>query len=389
MQYQEILHRCFRCGYCKLPGNYTDINCPSYLKYRFETFSPGGRMWLLKAWTEGRIQNSSRLQEILFSCATCNNCVEHCAFPKFKNDILKAFIAAKEEMVQQGTLPPKVRDYLTRLLEHGNPYKIPQKKRGDWAADLNVEQYADQEYLFYVGDVGSFDTRGREIASSVAELLQRLGVSLGILGGKEISDGNEAQALGETDLFQYLAERNLENMQQLGVEKVVTLCPHAYNALKNDYPEYGGQFQVLHYTHLLAELLPEMQLSKQPQSGKVRKVTFHDSCYLGRHNQDYQTPRKILGSLPGIELLEMDRCREDALCCGGGGGNFFTDLVCSGPETSAKARVREAAQTGADILVTTCPVCTIMLEDALKSEKLDQRLQIQEMSELISQCLFP
>lgn len=389
MQYQEILHRCFRCGYCKLPGNYTDINCPSYLKYRFETFSPGGRMWLLKAWLEGKIQNSSRLQEILFSCATCNNCVEHCAFPKFKNDILKAFIAAKEEMVQQGTLPPKVRDYLTRLLEHGNPYKIPQKKRGDWAAGLNVEQYADQEYLFYVGDVGSFDTRGREIASSVAELLQRLGVSLGILGDKEISEGNEAQALGETDLFQYLAERNLETMQQLGVEKVVTLCPHAYNALKNDYPQYGGQFQVFHYTHLLAERLPEMQLSTQPQAGKVRKVTFHDSCYLGRHNQDYQTPRKILGSLPGIELLEMDRCREDALCCGGGGGNFFTDLVCSGPETSAKARVREAAQTGAEVLVTTCPVCTIMLEDALKSEKLDQRLQIQEMSELISPYLFP
>ncbi|MGM0424065.1 MAG: (Fe-S)-binding protein [Thermodesulfobacteriota bacterium] len=384
MQYQEILHRCFRCGFCKLPGNYTDINCPSYLKYGFESFAPGGRMWLIRAWLEGRIQNSSRLQEIFFSCATCNNCVQHCAFPKFKDDILKAFISAKTEMVQQGTLPPRVRDYLTRLLEHGNPYKIPQKKRGQWAAAINAEEYSNQEYLFYVGDIGSFDPRGREIAANVANVLQRMGVSFGILGSRELSDGNEALALGETDLFQYLAEKNIQTMQKLGVQKIITLCPHAYNALKNDYPDHGGQFQVLHYTQLLSKLLPAMQGLQQAGANQTTQVTLHDSCYLGRHNQDYQSPRQILRSLPGIELLEMDRCRENALCCGGGGGNFFTDLVSSGPETSAKSRVREAAQSKAEILVTSCPACTIMLEDALKSEKLDHRLQIQEISELIS-----
>ncbi|MFP4480582.1 MAG: (Fe-S)-binding protein [Desulfohalobiaceae bacterium] len=389
MQYQEILHRCFRCGFCKLPGNYSDINCPSYLKYGFESFAPGGRMWLIRAWLEGKIQNSPRLQEIFYSCATCNNCVQHCAFPKFKEDILKAFISAKEEMVQQGTVPPRVRDYLTRLLQHGNPYKIPQKKRGQWAAALDVPEYSDQEYLFYVGDVGSFDPRGIQVASAAAETLQRLGVSFGILGPRELSDGNEPQALGETDLFQYLAEKNIQTLQSLGVQRVITLCPHAYNALKNEYPGCGGHFQVLHYTHLLAGLLPAEECSQPAREAEAIRVTLHDSCYLGRHNQEYQTPRRILSALPGVELLEMKRCREDALCCGGGGGNFFTDLVSSGPETSAKTRVREAAQTGAQVLVTTCPVCTIMLEDALKAENLDHKLRVQEISELVSSRLQP
>ncbi|MFP4672718.1 MAG: (Fe-S)-binding protein [Desulfohalobiaceae bacterium] len=383
MQYQEILHRCFRCGFCKLPGNYADINCPSYLKYRFETYSPGGRMWLIRAWLDGKIQNTRRLREILFSCATCNNCVQHCVFPKFRGDILNAFIAAKEQMVEQGTLPPSVRDYLTRLLEHGNPYKIPQKKRADWARDLDVQEYSGQEYLLYIGDVGSFEPRGRQIAGQVVSLLQRLGISFGILGSRELSDANEARALGEIDLAQHLGQKNIKIWQELGVQKVITLCPHAYNILKNDYPGWGGSFQVQHYTQLLAGLLARIQPPETDQSQQSLRITVHDSCYLGRHNQDYQSLRRILDCLPGLELLEMQRSKQDALCCGGGGGNFFTDLVCSGPETSAKARVREAAQTGAQLLITSCPVCTIMLEDALKSLNLDRELQVQEISELI------
>ena len=128
MEHEEILHRCFRCGFCKLPSDYGSLACPAYLKYRFESFSPGGRMWLTRAWLSGQLRTDARLQEIFFSCATCGNCVEHCIFDKFRESILEAFIAAKAEMVDQGTVPPPVRDYLTRLLEHGNPYKIPQKK---------------------------------------------------------------------------------------------------------------------------------------------------------------------------------------------------------------------------------------------------------------------
>jgi len=385
MQYQEILHRCFRCGFCKMPSDYSDINCPAYLKYRFESFSPGGRMWLIRAWLDNELQNTPRLQEILFSCATCNNCVEHCIFPKFKDYILEAFTAAKEEMVEQGTLPPRVRDYLTTLFEHGNPYKIPQKKRGDWANEHPISMYSDQEYLFYVGDVGSHENRGSRIARATSGLLQRLGASIGILGSKEGSDGNEAKYLGENELFRHLAEQNINTFNKFGVEKIVALSPHAYNVLKNDYPELGGSFQVLHYTHLLADLLRTASL---PENLAPIKLTFHDSCYLGRHNQDYDTVRNILNALPGTEFVEMKRNKGNSLCCGGGGGNFFTGFLSSGMENSANTRVREAADTGADYLLTSCPVCTIMLQEALKSQNLEHKIQVREISELILEHFF-
>ena len=388
MEHEEILHRCFRCGFCKLPSDYGSINCPAYLKYRFESFSPGGRMWLIRAWLNGQVRTDARLQEIFFSCATCGNCVEHCIFDKFRESILEAFIAAKAEMVHQGTVPPPVRDYLTRLLSHGNPYKLPQKKRGHWAAESDVEPYTTRhEYLFYVGDVGSFDGRGMEMARSVARLLLKLGVSFGILGEDEGSDGNDARALGEFELFEHLARRNIETFRRAGVEKIVTLSPHGYNAIKNDYPRWGGNFTVRHYTQLVDEILTPDGFPGQAGSGSVRKATFHDPCYLGRHNKDYDTPRRVLDRLPGIERVEMPRNQGDSLCCGGGGGNFFTDLVCSGPDTSAAARVTEAAETGAQLLVTACPICTVILEDAIKSKNLEQRLQVRELSELVLECM--
>jgi Fe-S oxidoreductase len=140
MEHAEILHRCFRCGYCKLPGSYQDLNCPSYLKYRFETYSPGGRMWLLRAWLDEEINTSERLQEILFSCAACGNCVEHCVFPKFKDDLLNAFIAGREEMVNQGTVPGLAADFFKAVNMYGNPYKLPEAERGDWAEGLEPLQ---------------------------------------------------------------------------------------------------------------------------------------------------------------------------------------------------------------------------------------------------------
>jgi len=345
-------------------------------------------MWLIRAWLSGQIRTDARLQEIFFSCATCGNCVEHCIFDKFRESILEAFIAAKAEMVDQGTVPPPVRDYLTRLMDHGNPYKIRQKKRGDWAAELGVQPYsADTAYLFYVGDVGSFDHRGMEIARSVAKLLQKIGVSFGILGPKEGPDGNDARALGEFALFEHLARGNIEAFEQAGVDKIVTLSPHGYNAFKNLYPQRGGHFTVRHYTHLLAEILTADKLPGKAARQSLRRATFHDPCYLGRHNKDFDTARSILDRLPGIEPVEMPRNRADSLCCGGGGGNFFTDLVCSGPDTSAAVRVEEAAETGAEILVTACPICTVILEDAVKVRRLEQRLQVRELSELVLEAL--
>ena len=384
MKYADILHRCFRCGYCKLPGNYSDFNCPAYAAFRFESYSPGGRMWLLRAWLEEKIEASRRCQEILFSCTACGNCVEQCTMTNIKDDLLKAFTAGKEELAGLGKVPPPVRDCLTRLQKFGNPYGLAKKKRTSWASDLGVDLFSDQEYLFFPGDVGAYDSRGQEIARSVALLLKQLGVSFGILGNREVSDGNEANAMGESDLFHLLAEENIRSFQSAGVEKIIALSPHGFNALKNEYPGMGGTYQVFHYTQILAKHAHSMTfVDNLPHVW----VTYHDPCYLGRHNQEYEAPRNFLSALPGVEICEMDRSRLDAFCCGGGGGNLFTDVIGSGPESPAHSRTAEAVEAGAAILAVSCPSCAVMLGDAVKSANLENRLQVREISEIANDRL--
>ena len=386
MRHAEILHRCFRCGYCKLPSDYQDINCPSYLKYRFETFSPGGRMWLLRGMLEGEIEISPRLAKIMYSCATCGNCVEHCVFPKFKDDLVEAFIAGREAMVDGAKVPPEVRDYFKAIQVNGNPYKLPQIKRGDWANALGLSGYSGQEYLLYAGCVASFDERGQKIAKAVAGLLSKLGLDFGILGADENCDGNEVRALGERGLFEHLAGQNIDQWRALGVTKIVTLDPHAFNALKNDYPELGGDFEVYHYTQILPGLIK--QAKPKGRDGSLT-VTFHDPCYLGRHNLEFEAPRRVLQSIPGVKLKEMDLVKKDALCCGGGGGNFFTDILGSGTESPARARVRQAAMTGAQALAVACPQCAKMLEVAVKDEGLEDDLKVMDVAEVaLYRCVF-
>ncbi len=384
MKHEEILHRCFRCGYCKLPSNYTDINCPAYQAFRFETYSPGGRMWLLRAWLNDEITNSKRFAEIMFSCSACGNCVEQCAFPKFKELLLEVFTAGKEAFLDAGQVPAPVRDYLTKIQLHGNPYGKPGKKRPEWAADLGIEPFSDQEYLFFVDDVGAYDTRGQEIARSVAGILQQAGISFGILSGEEVSDGNDVLAIGETPLFEELARKNIDVFNQKGVKKIITLSPHSLHALKNHYPGLGGNYQVSHYTQLLAFSMGKLKLREK---GTKPCITFHDPCYLGRHNWDYQSPRMILKALPGASVVEMDRNQKNAFCCGGGGGNFFTDILSAEEDSPGRVRAREAARTGAELLAVACPMCAVMLEDAAKVEGLENRLQVREVSEIMAEYL--
>ncbi len=379
MKYADIVHRCFRCGYCKFTSDYTDFNCPAYRKFRFETFSPGGRMWLIRAWLNGDVQNSERFQEILFSCATCANCVEHCVFT-FSDDLVNIFIAAREELVADGIIPPPVRDYLKNITVNGNPYKEPAAERGKWAEGTPVPAYTDQEYLFYVGCVGSYDERARKIARAVGSVLMRAGASIGILGERETCDGNEVRTLGETGLFEHLAGQNIEAFKELNIKKIITLDPHAFNAFKNDYPGLGGTFDIYHYTQILAPLITAGKVSLE---GTHVKVTYHDPCYLGRHNGEYTAPRTILKAIPGLELVEMDRSGENAFCCGGGGGNFFTDILGGGEESPARLRVREALDTGAGIIAVACPQCAKMLEDAVKSEELEDRLEVLDIAEIV------
>jgi Fe-S oxidoreductase len=378
MEYADIIHRCFRCGYCKFTKDFSDFNCPTYRKYWFDTYSPGGRMWLLRAWLNGEIQPSRRLSEIFYSCVTCGNCKEHCVFD-FKVNLVDIFVAARKEMVEQGHTLPAVRDYFKGISARGNPYSQPREDRGKWAEGLDLEPYAAQEYLLHVGCVGSYDERGKKIARAVASLLKKAGVSFGILGERESCDGNEVRLLGEFGLFQALAESNIEAFTSLGVKKIIALSPHAYNAFKNDYPALGGDFEVVHYTQVLATLAAAGKLSLPKVNATV---TYHDPCFLGRHNNEFDAPRAFLRGIPGVMLNEMEKNSKNALCCGGGGGNFHTDIIGGGESSPARARIREALETGASILAVACPNCAKMFEDARRDEGLENQIAIKDIAEI-------
>lgn len=365
IEHGDIVHRCFRCGYCKFPGDYVDFNCPPYKAHGWDTYAPGGRMWLIRAWLNGELETSEHFSEILYSCTACGNCTDQCVFPKFKDALLDIFTETRAELVNEGKIPPKVRDTFKAIAVNGNPYKLPQEERGRWAEGTGIEDFSHQEYLFYVGCVGSYDEVGKRMARSVGTLLVESGLSVGILGQEETCDGNEVKSLGETGLFSFLARENIRKFKEKGVKKIICLDPHALNAFKKEYSKIGGAFQVFHYTEILAGLIKKKRVSLR---GYEAKVTYHDPCYLGRHNGIFAPPREILKAIPGLEAVEMRRNKMSAFCCGGGGGNFFTDMIGPGVESPARVRAREAMETGAEILVAACPQCMKMLGDALKGE---------------------
>jgi len=378
MRHEELLHRCFRCGWCKLPTNYVDFNCPAYLQFRFESFSAGGRMWLIRAWQQGELKAGERLARILFTCVTCKNCVQACAMPGIRDQLVEIFMAAKGELVEQGIVPPAIRDYLKAMQTYGNPYKRPAAERAAWAEGLDLPRYAGQEHLLYIGDEGAFDELGIRMARATARLLQSAGVDFGILAEAEFSDGNDVRAAGEESLAAAMAEELIGRLNRLGVQKIVTLSPHALNIMKADYPAWGGSFTVRHYTQILAPLVRKLPLVKTEM-----KATYHDPCYLGRWQGEYEAPRAILRAIPGLTLTEMARNRKDALCCGGGGGNFFTDVLGHGVDQAARVRVREAEETGAEVLAVACPLCLKMLDDAVKAENLEDRLRVRDIASLV------
>ncbi|MBN2283985.1 MAG: (Fe-S)-binding protein [Deltaproteobacteria bacterium] len=383
--YKDMVHRCFRCGYCKFTSDYSYVgfNCPIYSKARLESYSPGGLMWLIYAsLVKGKLKPSKHFSEILYSCTMCRNCSEECKF-QFHDDIVHVLKAAREEMVDRQLMPPMVSQFLKNVYDYGNPYRELKENRDNWAENTDIRHYEeDDEFLYYVGCVGSYDTVSQKAARALGNVLLRSGLSFGILGSREICDGNEVDMLGEKGLFEFLKEENTKTFKELGVKKIVTLSPHSYNTLKNNYSD---EFEVFHYTQLLRDLIKSGKLDVS--RGFKAKVTYHDPCFLGRYNNEYDAPREILTAIPGIELIEMERTKENSFCCGGGGGNFYTDVIGGGENTPSRIRVREAHETGASILAVSCPVCMMMLEDALKAEGLENDLAIKDISEIMDAAL--
>jgi len=380
--YASQIHRCFRCGYCKFPTDYSSFNCPSYRRFRFDTYSTSGRLWLVYAWLKGEIEWSERFAEVLYTCTTCKNCVEQCPM-KFAPDIVDWIVGARSDMVEKGRVPPRVAHFFDSVYGYGNPLKLLRSDRAAWAN--GTKMYApDDEYLLYVGCLGSYDENGQKMARSLVHVLKAAGVSFGILGNDEECCGNEIYMLGEMGLFRTLAEKNSQQFKELGVKKIVALSPHAYNTMKNNYPAFGASFEVYHYTQLLYDLIKK---NKIKLSQDKAKVTYQDPCFLGRYNNIYDEPRRVLQNIPGLELVEMDRNKKDAFCCGGGSGNFIMDLLAGGEDSPARVRIREAYATGADTLAVACPSCLTMFTDAVKAEDLDGKLAVKDVSQIVKESL--
>jgi Fe-S oxidoreductase len=320
-------------------------------------------------------------EDVVWSCTTCGACVQECPVDIEHIDTI---VDLRRALVMgESRFPAEAGAMLRNLESRSNPWGIAQVQRADWAEGLDVAVVngAAPEYLYWVGCAGSFDERARDISRAVAELLQRAGLSFAILGPRELCTGDPARRMGNEFLFQTLAEQNIETMNSAGVTKVIANCPHCFNTLRNEYPQYGGSYEVIHHTELLGRLVAEGRLSP---SGQVETLlAYHDPCYLGRHNQVYDAPRNVLASVPGVRTVEMPRHRERGMCCGAGGARMWMEEGI-GKRINAE-RMDEAAATGAEMVGVACPYCLIMLDDGAKGR--GDTIEVLDVAQLVRRSL--
>ena len=396
-EYELEIMECLRCKACltlhppELYNTTYQLMCPSMERFKFFAYSGGGQAAIAKAIVLGTLDWSPEVAGVMYKCTMCGACREQCLgnFGRIQNPhqyrwthLIELFQLMRSELVERSLVPPEVRDFLENITLHGNPWGQPGSGRGEWLEQAGIELFKEgDEYLLYLGCLGSYDDRCRKAASSLARLLHQAGLSFGALGEGEGCDGNDVKTLGEEGLFEHLAGGNIERFKEMGVKKIVTFSPHAYNAMKNDYPGLGADFELYHYTQVLWNLIESGRIEPAEQEAVA---TYHDPCFLGRYNGIYEEPRNILASIPGMELQEMVRSKEKSYCCGGGGGGFCTDYLGGSERSPSRRRLREAYDTQARVLAVACPACLTMLEDALAAEGLEEEMKVKDISELVA-----
>jgi Fe-S oxidoreductase len=364
----EAFKLCYQCGLC-------DVVCPWN---RVRNFS---MRKIIRQATFGLTDIES---DDIWRCTTCGICPQQC--PRDVKQI-ESGIALRRIATEYGVFPTTakpVRGVSASLLGKGNPLGEDREKRADWAQGLSVKPFTEgMEILYFPGCYLCYDPRLKKVASATANILNKAGVDFGILGDKENCCGESIRKTGDEELFKRLARENIKTFVENGVKKILVSSPHCYHTFKNEYPEFMVNFEVVHISQYLCELIQEGRIELTREYGK--KVTYHDPCYLGRHNGIYDEPREALKKIPGLELNEMPEFRATSLCCGGGGGRIWMETLKG--ERFADFRIGQALGVGAEVLATACPYCITHFEESRLTLEDNVSLEIKDISEIIAEVI--
>jgi len=339
-----------------------------------------------KAALEEPLIGEVMAEEAIWDCTTCRNCMENC--PVFIEHIQKVVDMRRYLVLTESRFPAEAQGVFRNMETNYNPWSMGYSSRGDWAKDLGVKslgETGETDVLFWVGCAGSFDDRAKKISQSMVKIFNAAGVDFAILGPEEMCCGETARRMGNEYLAQTLMSGNVEVLGNYKFKRIVTGCPHCFNTLKDEYPQFGGNYEVIHHTQFIAELLAAGRLPKPKALDGNGKITYHDSCYLGRYHDIYEEPRQALQAVPGAQLVEMDRHHGKSFCCGAGGGRMWLEETVG--ERINEMRAAAAIETGAGTIGVACPYCLTMFEDGVKAKGEEERVQVVDLSELIAKGL--
>ena len=359
---------CYQCGTC-------DVVCPWN---RVRNFS------MRKIVRQAALGLSEIDNEEIWRCTTCGTCPQRC--PRGVNQI-ELGVSLRRIATEYGAFPASVAPIVTvsdNLRAEGNPFNMERAKRADWAESLGVKDYVEgMEILYFPGCYLSYDPRLKKVAAATVKILNKAGVDFGILGAKENCCGESIRKTGNEELFKHLARQNIKTFIEHGVKKILVSSPHCYHTFKNEYPEFSVHFEVIHISEYLSELFATGRL--KPVRDYGQKITYHDPCYLGRHNKIFDAPRDVLKRIPGSEFVEMQDHHENSLCCGGGGGRIWMETPKA--ERFSDIRLKQAVDVGAQVMVTACPYCITNFTDSSLSLPEGQAMEIKDITEVIQEII--
>ncbi len=381
-------YACTECGRCQM-------SCPAYLSGKLlnpKSVIQDTNEHLLKhastllkkeAIQQGNLAGDVIPEEVIWDCTMCSACEQECPV---MNEQMHQIVDLRRHLVEQGKVSPSVAKAMDSIRFLGNPFEQPQSSRLDWAEGRKVNLIQEQEkadVLYWVGCAAAYDSRSRDIALAMLRLLDEAGVNYALLGTEEKCCGDMARRMGDEGLFQTIALSNIRVLKKYNFNRIMTHCPHGYNTLKNEYPQFGGHFEVVHHSQLLLELIRSGKIKLQ--GGQELRLTFHDSCYLGRYNDMYDPARQVLQAIPKTTMTEMRLNRAKAMCCGAGGGQFW--IQSEKGRRIEDMRFEQVQEVNAQVVATACPYCTIMLDTAAQIKEPTGKIKVMDIAELLVKAL--